>query len=334
MILVTGGAGFIGSNLIKTLNARDEEVWVVDDLSDAQKFENLVDCVVGDYWDKADFLDAIRARRPLPTKPRAILHQGACADTLESDGRYVMHNNFEYSKLLLEYCLHFDIPMVYASSAAVYGIESTCREDPSCERPLNIYGYSKLLFDQYVRRRLEQRPAPVVGLRYFNVYGPRERHKGRMASIVYQLHRQVGETGVARLFGAAEGYQAGEQRRDFVHVDDVVAANLWFVDHPHAHGVFNVGTGRARTFNHLAEAVLAWHGGGEVEYIPFPEEIVGRYQGDTRADLSALRAAGYAAEFIDLDVGVPHYLNHLVGPDAPNPARAHPPQTRNRGASN
>ena len=311
-MVVTGGAGFIGSNLVKALNLRGEEAWVVDDLSDARKFENLVDCEVGDYWDKADFLSELRHCQPLRSKPRAILHQGACADTLESDGRYVMRNNYDYSRVLLEYCLHFDIPLVYASSAAIYGVDSACREEPSCERPLNVYGYSKLLFDQHVRRRLVDADAPVVGLRYFNVYGPRERHKGRMASVVYQLHRQVEVDGAMRLFGAAQGYRAGEQRRDFVHVDDVVAVNLWFVDHPRARGIFNVGTGQACTFNHLAGAVSAWHGAGDIEYIAFPDEIRGRYQSDTEADLSTLRSAGYAGDFVGVDVGVPRYLDALT----------------------
>ena len=312
MMVVTGGAGFVGANLVRALNKHGEsDVWVVDDLGEPAKFANLLDCEIADYWDKAAFLEHVRAMRSFDPKPSAIFHQGACSDTMETDGRYVMQNNFEYSKAVLHYCLRFEIPLLYASSAAVYGVQSPCREAREFERPLNLYGYSKLLFDQYVRRRLKQAAAPVVGMRYFNVYGLREQHKGRMASMVYQLHRQLQAGGVLRLFAGNDGYADGEQCRDFIHVDDVVAVNLWFLEHDRHCGIFNVGTGHARSFNELAGAVLAWHGHGEIEYIDFPDTLHGRYQSHTEADIGALREVGCDAQFTPIDAGVPRYLDAL-----------------------
>ncbi|HEX7079935.1 MAG TPA: ADP-glyceromanno-heptose 6-epimerase [Gammaproteobacteria bacterium] len=311
MIVVTGGAGFIGSNLVGGLNARGEtEIVVVDDLTDGRKFANLVGREIADYWDKDALFD--RLRRPGAPKPRAVFHQGACAVTTEWNGRLMMDANYRYSVEVLDYCLAERVPLIYASSAAVYGTSRTFAEnDAVAERPLNVYGWSKLVFDRHVRRRLATASSQVAGLRYFNVYGPGEAHKGRMASIVYHLHHEVMEDGRARLFGAYDGYAAGEQRRDFVHVDDVVAVNLWLLDHPEVSGVFNVGTGRAATFNEVARAVIAWHGEGEIEYVPFPEELKSRYQSFTEADLAALRRAGYAGEFRGVDAGVPAYLDVL-----------------------
>lgn len=311
MIVVTGGAGFIGSNLVRALNGRGEEdILVVDDLTDGRKFVNLVGLRIADYWDKALFAERLRAGKL--GKPTAVFHQGACAVTTEWDGRYMLENNYRYSTELLEYCLAERIPLLYASSAAVYGASAEFGEsDPSLERPLNVYGYSKLLFDQYVRRRLPGARSQVAGLRYFNVYGPGEAHKGQMASVAFHLNGQILNEGEARLFGGHDGYGPGEQRRDFVYVDDVVRVNLWLYEHPDVSGIFNVGTGASATFNELAGAILAWHGKGTIRYIPFPDELKSRYQSFTQADIGALRAAGYSMPFADVRAGVKAYLDAL-----------------------
>ncbi|ATJ80995.1 ADP-glyceromanno-heptose 6-epimerase [Halomonas beimenensis] len=318
MIVVTGGAGFIGSNLVKALNERGrDDVLVVDDLSDGTKFVNLADCTLGDYLDKDDFLARIRAaldgEDPHLPPIEAIFHQGACSDTTEWDGRFMLHNNFEYSKELLHYCQREGIPFLYASSAATYGGSEVFREEPEHEKPLNVYGYSKLLFDQYVRARHDEFESQVVGFRYFNVYGPREQHKGKMASVAYHHHTQVSAGENLRLFGAWDGYEAGMQSRDFVYVGDVVDVNLWFLDHPEASGIFNLGTGRAEPFKAIGEAVIDYYGQGRIDYIDFPEELKGRYQSYTRADITRLREAGYDREFRTVAEGVRAYLEWLNG---------------------
>ena len=243
MIVVTGGAGFIGSNLVHGLNARGRrDVLVVDNLKNGVKFKNLVDCDIADYLDKTTFIERVKQGDYSATSFEAVFHQGACSTTTEWDGRYMMANNYEYSKTLLHFCLEHTIPLIYASSAAVYGGGSVFKEDRSCEAPLNVYGYSKLQFDQYLRERLPAIESQVVGLRYFNVYGPREAHKGSMASVAYHLNNQRKESAKVRLFEGCDGFSDGEQRRDFVYVGDVVDVNLWFLDHPSVSGIFNVGT--------------------------------------------------------------------------------------------
>ena len=311
MIIVTGGAGFIGSNIVAGLNeAGCDDIIVVDDLTDGTKFINMADLQVADYFDKDDFLTRIEAGETIP-RPTAIFHQGACSDTTEWDGRIMLGTNYDYSKRLLNYSLEHKTPFLYASSASVYGDGTVFHEDPANERPLNLYAYSKFLFDQYVRRCLPDAASQIVGLRYFNVYGPREQHKGKMASVACHFDEQVRESGTVRLFEGCGKYGNGEQRRDFVYVADVTAVNLWLHDNPQISGIFNLGTGKSQTFNDVANAVIKFHGRGNIEYIPFPAELEGRYQSFTQADISALRAAGYGESFRDVEEGVSDYLDWL-----------------------
>ena len=316
MIIVTGGAGFIGSNLIQQLNAIGEKnILLVDNFAPAPnltgpKFLNLAGAEFADYMDKREFRTALKAGEFESVKVSAILHQGACSNTLEDDGRYMMDNNFTYSKELLHFALGRKIPLVYASTAAVYGASAEFVEIPPNERPLNVYGYSKLVFDNYVRRLMPQIKSTVVGLRYFNVYGPREQHKGRMASVIHHFTRQLKDTGTIRMFEGSGGYENGEQRRDFVFVKDLARINMFFggllPESPHkpVQGVVNAGTGEARTFKAVAEALMEVHGPGRIEYIPFPGDLKDRYQHYTQADVAGLRSLGYAAPFTELEDGV------------------------------
>ena len=324
--VVTGAAGFIGANLVKGLNAHGiTDILAVDDLTQGDKFRNLVDCQIADYLDKDEFLARVRAGG-FHRGVKAIFHQGACSDTTASDGRYVMATNYAYSCALLDFCMAEMIPFIYASSAATYGAHAEFREDPACEGPLNVYGYSKLLFDQRVRR-LPQGSSQVVGLRYFNVYGDREQHKGRMASVAYHFFNQYRAEGHVRLFEGSGGYGDGEQRRDFVSVEDVVRVNLFFLDNPDKSGIFNVGTGAAQSFNDVAVATVnacrnargespltlaEMQQEGIVRYIPFPEELKGKYQSYTQADIAALRAAGYRQPFLNVEQGVTRYCDKLL----------------------
>jgi len=313
MIIVTGGAGFVGSNLVLALNQRGHsDILVVDDLKDGTKFKNLVDAEIADYKDKDAFLQQLLATNHSFGPVEAVFHNGACSDTTEWDGRYMMSVNYEYSKALLDFCQARNIPFIYASSAAVYGGGKVFKEERGHESPLNVYGYSKFLFDQYVRRRIKTGlKSQVVGFRYFNVYGPREQHKGKMASTAFHFNNQILESGKCRLFEGSDGYGNGEQRRDFIHVDDVCAVNLWFWEHPKCSGIFNLGTGHAQPFNDVAKAVIAHHGKGKIEYIPFPDVLKGRYQSFTEADMSALRAAGCDHQFMTVEQGVSKYMTWL-----------------------
>lgn len=316
MIVVTGAAGFIGSNLIHALNARGEtNILAVDDLTDGTKFKNISDAKIADYMDKDAFLALVESGKA--PKFEVIFHQGACSATTEWNGKFVMDVNYRYSQVLLHHCEKKKIPFLYASSASVYGMgKQGFREDLACENPLNMYAYSKFLFDQYVRRNVlnkkRAKGAPqVIGLRYFNVYGPREGHKGGMSSTAFHFNNQIKANGECKLFVGSDGYSDGGQRRDFVHVDDVVAINLWFWDHPNKSGIFNAGTGRAQPFNDVANAVVKWHGKGKINYIPFPEQLVGRYQSFTEADLGNLRKAGFNHKFMTVEQGVKKYLDWL-----------------------
>jgi len=334
MIIVTGAAGFIGSNLVRALNRQGHgDILAVDNLTRGDKFVNLAPLQLADYLDKED-LRLRLAQNRLP-KIAAILHQGACSDTTERNGRYMMDNNYRATLEIFEYAQKHKIPLLYASSAAVYGAGPQYVEAARAEGPLNVYGYSKLLFDQVLRQRLDSLTAPVVGLRYFNVYGPGEQHKGRMASVA--RHNMVQ---YQRLFDGWDGYAAGGQMRDFIHVDDVVAVNLFFLNRasgssntpalsglPGLSGIFNCGTGRAQPFNDVAATVINTlrTACGQpslaladlvaqnlLRYIPFPEDLKGRYQSHTQADLTRLRGAGFDAPFMTVQAGVAKYVQDVL----------------------
>jgi ADP-L-glycero-D-manno-heptose 6-epimerase len=325
-IIVTGAAGFIGANNVKALNERGEsDILAVDNLTRADKFRNLVDCEIADYLDKTEFIDRVR-RRTLP-KPEVVFHQGACSDTMEADGRYMLENNYRYTLALFDWCQELHVPFIYASSGAVYGLTQSFAEERASEGPLNVYGYSKFLFDQVLRRRLGTLTAPVIGLRYFNVYGPRESHKARMASVAFHHFNQFRADGRVRLFEGSHGYGNGEQRRDFIHVDDVIRVNLHFMERP-VTGIYNLGTGRAQPFNDVALAVVNTLRGeqghaplalaqavqqGLIEYVAFPEALRGKYQAFTQADIARLRASGYTAPMQTVEQGTAAYMRWLLG---------------------
>jgi ADP-L-glycero-D-manno-heptose 6-epimerase len=326
-VVVTGAAGFIGSNLVRALNARGEKrIIAVDNLTRADKFKNLVDCEIVDYLDKKEFINRIQ-HGDFDGEIAAVLHEGACSDTMETDGRYMMENNFRYSTILLDWCLEQEVQFLYASSGATYGGGGVFREARQFEAPLNIYGYSKFLFDQVVRQRLPDAASQVAGFRYFNVYGPRENHKGRMASVAFHHFQQFRETGRVKLFEGSHGYANGGQLRDFVFVEDVAEVNLFFLENPDKSGIFNLGTGRAQSFNDVAVAAVNGCralegedalslediiGRGLLEYIPFPEALKGKYQAFTQADIGRLRAAGYEKSFAPVEEGVARYIQWLA----------------------
>ena len=331
-IIVTGAAGFIGSNIVKGLNERGvTDIVAVDNLSKGEKFKNLAECEVAHYLDKHEFIRQVREHILPYDEIEAVFHEGACSDTMNHDGQYMMENNYQYTLDLFDWCQDEQIPFLYASSAAVYGKGEIFREERELEKPLNVYGYSKFLFDQVLRRRIQQGiTAQVAGFRYFNVYGPQEQHKGRMASVAFHHFNQYRENGYVNLFGSNDGYADGEQTRDFVSVEDVVKVNLFFFDHPELSGIFNLGTGRSQQFNELAAATVNACRAAEgkpvmslqelvreelIRYIPFPDALKGKYQSFTEADISRLRDAGYTGTFYDVNEGVSRYvqwmLNHL-----------------------
>lgn len=332
-VIITGAAGFIGSNLVRYFNARGvEDIVVVDDLTEGDKFLNMRDCAIADYIDLRDFFSALESGRF--GKVSAVLHQGACSDTMNHDGRYMLDNNYRYSLRLLDWCQAQRVPMLYASSAAVYGPSTQFIERPEFEQPLNVYGYSKLLFDQIVRRRAGELTAPVFGFRYFNVYGPREQHKGRMASVAFHNYKQFLAEGKVRLFEGSHGYPNGGQERDFIFVEDVCRVNWHFYEQALSRmswGIYNCGTGRAQPFNDVAATTVntlrAAQGAaplsldelvraGLLEYVAFPEALKGKYQAHTQADLTALRAAGYAQPFMSVQAGVEQYVHSLFATQA------------------
>jgi ADP-L-glycero-D-manno-heptose 6-epimerase len=326
-IVVTGAAGFVGSNLVRALNARGEtRILAVDHLERGDKFRNLASCEITDYLDKSDFLRRVE-EGDFSGSIDAVFHQGACSDTMESNGQYMMDNNYRYSMSLLEFCLQDEVPFIYASSAAVYGASATFREERKHEAPLNVYGYSKFLFDQAVRRRLPEAGSQVAGFRYFNVYGPNEWHKGRMASVAWHFFNQYQAQGKVRPFVGSGGYADGEQRRDFVSVEDVSRVNLYFLEHPELSGIFNLGTGKAQSFNDVALATInaCRRAKGEkpvtleearkqglIDYAPFPDALKGKYQNYTQADIGALRRAGYSPPLYTVEEGVSRYVAQLL----------------------
>ena len=327
-IIVTGAAGFIGSNIVKALNRRGEtDIIAVDNLTNGHKFRNLADCDIAHYLDKHEFIRQVREHL-IAHDIRAVFHQGACSNTMEHNGQYMMENNYQYSLDLLDWCQDERIPFLYASSAAVYGKGTAFREERALEKPLNVYGYSKFLFDQVVRRRIAQGlTAQVVGFRYFNVYGMREQHKGRMASVAYHHFNQYRSQGYVNLFGAYENYGNGEHSRDFISVEDVAKVNLYFFDNFEKSGIFNLGTGRSQPFNDLAAATVNACRAAEgkpklslaelveqqlIRYTPFPEDLAGKYQSFTQADTEKLRAAGYADDFYTVEQGVERYVAWLL----------------------
>jgi ADP-L-glycero-D-manno-heptose 6-epimerase len=325
--IVTGAAGFIGSSLVNALNQRGEHnIIAVDNLTKADKFRNLADCEIADYLDKRIFLDKLQEGF-FDGLVKAVLHQGACSDTMETDGRYMMDNNYQYSLELLNYCQNEEMPFLYASSASVYGGGSVFKENREFESPLNVYAYSKFLFDQIVRRRWQKRSAQVVGMRYFNVYGSREAHKGRMASVAYHFFNQYRAEGRVKLFEGSDGYADGGQLRDFVSIEDVVKVNMYFLDNPQKSGIFNLGTGQAQSFNDVAVATInamrmaeskptlslvEMQQQGLISYIPFPELLRGKYQSYTQADISALRGSGYSGDFLSVEEGVAKYVAQMT----------------------
>ncbi|MBU2738830.1 ADP-glyceromanno-heptose 6-epimerase [Acidithiobacillus concretivorus] len=324
MYIVTGGAGFIGANIVYSLNQQGiSDILVVDHLTRADKFLNLTDLEIADYMEAERLLELIESDQLQGVE--AVFHEGACSDTMATDGRYVMENNYAFSKALLHWCQRHNIPFLYASSASVYGMTGSFTEQRQAESPLNIYGFSKFQFDQYLRRMWTELKAPVHGFRYFNVYGPREFHKGRMASVAMHFYKQYRLDGHVHLFAGSAGYEDGEQRRDFIHVDDVVSVNLHFLDHPRS-GIYNVGTGQAQSFNDVAVTVvnsMRRMAGEEthdlpglqksqtIRYISMPEALHGKYQSFTQADIRQLRAAGYSQTFLSVEQGVERYIDWL-----------------------
>jgi len=314
VIVVTGSNGFIGSNLIKGLNRLGyKDIVAVDDHANRELKENIVHCDIEKYLEIDEFLKEVQKNNFDETGLKAIFHQGACSNTMEWDSEYLYKNNLLYSKELLNLSKRSNTPLIYASSASVYGNGKVFEEKIENEEPINLYAYSKFKFDQLVREELKENKSQIVGLRYFNVYGPQEQHKNNMASVAFHLHNQLKNDDEIKLFEGSDGYEDGEQRRDFIFVEDVVKVNLWFLENTEISGIFNVGTGRSQTFNDVANAVIDWNKKGKIKYIPFPEKLKGAYQSFTEANISKLREAGYKEEFLNVQEGVKRYLDTLEG---------------------
>lgn len=313
MIVVTGGAGFIGSNIVKALNDEGyNDILIVDDLGKCDKYKNLIGLDFYDYIHCDDFFKFITDNEFDENDIEVIFHEGACSDTMEYDVNYMMKTNYEYSKALMNFCIDNEIDFIYASSASTYGGgQNGFTERENCENALNPYAFSKLLFDRYVRKNLDEIESKIIGLRYFNVFGPQEFHKGRMASIAYQMYNQIKNTGVIKLFKGTDGYADGEQLRDFIYVKDVVKVNLWCMENDLENGIYNCGTGQANTFNAAAKAMIDAMGFGKIEYTAFPDELRGKYQSYTQADMRKLISAGYPGKFTPLNTAVREYVQFL-----------------------
>ena len=309
MIVVTGGAGLIGSNVIRKLNFNGiKNIILVDNLANRKKFDNLKELQITDYVDKQEFYKNIETYHNIDV----VFHLGACSDTTNWDCKYMLYNNFECSKILYKWCQKISVPFIYASSASVYGNGvNGFNETSECEKPINIYAYSKLLFDQYVRYNSTASTSQVVGLRYFNVYGLGEKHKGKMASTIFHFNNQINEYGVAKLFKGINEYCDGEQKRDFVYVEDCADINLWFYKNSKISGIFNVGTGKAETFNKIANNIISWHKKGKISYIDFPTELINSYQNFTQANIKKIKEVGYSKEFYSIEAGISDYLEKL-----------------------
>ena len=318
MIIVTGGCGMIGSNIVLALNKIGiKNILIVDDLSDGRKFFNISDLDFEDYIDKEAFLNLIKNDYNFG-KVELVFHQGACSSTTEWDGKFLMNNNYEYSKILLKWSQKINARFIFASSASVYGLGvNGFTENINCEKPINPYAFSKLCFDNYLRKIINKANTQIVSLRYFNVYGPRENHKDKMASTILHFHNQIKKENNCKLFKGIDGYKNGEQMRDFIFVEDCADINLWFMKNETNSGIFNVGTGKAMSFNNVAENVLKWHKiqnkkfNGGIEYIEFPEELKGFYQNYTKANINKLRSIGYKKEFTSLNQGIIKYIEWL-----------------------
>lgn len=315
MIIVTGGAGFIGSCVVRSLNeAGCSDIVIVDNISETDKWMNMRNKKYIKYVHKSKFLEEL----PTYENVEAIVHMGAQSSTTERDFDYLWENNFEYTKALWNYCAEKHISFIYASSAATYGDGSlgfNDRMDIDQLLPLNGYGYSKQLFDQWVKHQAKTFPAQYCGLKFFNVYGPNEYFKGSMASMVFHGFNQIKETGKVKLFKSCNpNYKDGGQLRDFVYVKDICKVILWLLVNKHVSGLFNVGTGRAQSFAELAEATFhALDLEPNIEYIDMPEKLRGKYQYYTKAEMSRLYDAGYPFEFMDVEKGVRDYVQgHLA----------------------
>ena len=312
MIIVTGCNGFIGSNLVSQLNKLGfNNIIGVDDLSKKKNLINIEHCEIEGLLDIEEFESNYLLKDKSFNDVNQIFHQGACTNTMEWDAEYMMKNNFSFSQQLLDFAERNSVSFIYASSASVYGGGKKFEEIRENENPINLYAFSKYLFDQLVRQKVKANKIQIVGLRYFNVYGPNESHKGQMASVAYHLHQQLKEGNDVKLFEGSGGFGPGEQRRDFIYVDDVIKVNLWFMNNPDVSGIFNVGTGKSQTFNEVAKAVIEWHGKGSITYIPFPKELIDSYQSFTEANIDRLRQAGYQEDFLDVQSGIKLYLDEL-----------------------
>ena len=314
MIIVTGGAGFIGSNIVHELNNRGRsDILIVDNLGNGDKYKNLIGLKFIDFQNKDEFLATFKKNDFFGLNIDAIFHEGACTDTMEYDVNYMMKANYEYSKELLTFCVNRQVPFIYASSASTYGNGANgFSETEECENALNPYAFSKLLFDRYVRQFIADAKSKVIGLRYFNVFGPQEQHKDKMASIFYQIYRRMKLGGkLVKLYRGTDGYKDGEQKRDFIYVKDVVKVNLWCMENNLPNGVYNCGTGIAHTFNEVAQAMIDTMGMGKIEYTPFPDELRGKYQNYTQADMKKLVNAGYRNGFTSLNAAVRDYCKIL-----------------------
>jgi len=310
MIIVTGGAGFIGTNLVQSLLELNNEVLVVEELDKyTKKFKNLDKLKILDCIDHNIFLnDFINGK--YKNDIEKIFHLGACSKTTEPDRDYIMDVNLNYSKKLLKNASNNNIDMIYASSASVYGDGTVFKEGPENESTLNHYSESKLLFDNFVRANFDKIKSQIVGLRYFNVYGPYEQHKEVMSSVVYHFHNQFKKYGMLKLFKGSHGYKDGEQRRDFVFVKDTIDVKLWFMEN-NVSGIYNVATGKSRSFNDIANTVINYFNSGHIEYIDFPEGLEKQYQAFTEADMTNLRKCGYLKKSTELEDGVTSYLDFL-----------------------